>query len=150
MRAVGNSEKNSDHYGVRLRTPSPTASAPQRYSKLDTRPCLATLSPRMLGTILNAVGIVLGGIIGLWRPEAVNPKQERTFQVLLGAFTVFYGLRLVVISCDPPFTHILKQFGIIILSLMLGRLVGSLLRLQRLSNRIGMHARETFTAHAKG
>ena len=70
-------------------------------------------------------------------------------QVLLGVFTVFYGLRLTVMNLEPPFTHILKQFGVIILSLMLGRLVGWLLRLQKISNRIGQHARETFTEYAQ-
>jgi len=103
----------------------------------------------MLGTFLNAAAILIGGLIGLWRPGIVKPHWERRIQVLLGAFTVYYGLRLVVISLHPPFTHILKEFGIILLSLMLGRLLGSLMRLQKLSNRIGQQARETFTSYSK-
>lgn len=110
----------------------------------------STLAPRMLGAILNGVGIVIGGIVGLWRPGAIKPRHERTIQVLLGAFTVFYGLRLVALSFDPPFTHILKQFGIIILSLMVGRLLGTLLRLQNLSNQVGQRARETIGTYAQG
>ena len=101
----------------------------------------------LLGTILNAAGILIVGLIGLLRPAALKPEWERRIQVLLGALTVFYGLRLVVMSLHPPFTHVLKQFGIILLSLMLGRLLGGLLRLQKLSNKIGQQARETFTQY---
>jgi uncharacterized membrane protein YqgA involved in biofilm formation len=103
----------------------------------------------MLGSILNAAAIVVGGLIGLWRPGMVKPHWERRIQVLLGVFAVFYGLRLVVISLHPPFTHILKQFGIVLLSMMIGRLLGGLFRLQRLSNRIGQQARETFTLYSQ-
>jgi uncharacterized membrane protein YqgA involved in biofilm formation len=103
----------------------------------------------MLGTILNAAAILIGGLIGLWRPGIVKPQWERRIQVLLGVFTVFYGLRLVVMSLHPPFTHILKDLGIILVSLMVGRLLGGLLRLQKLSNRIGQQARETLTVYSK-
>jgi uncharacterized membrane protein YqgA involved in biofilm formation len=109
---------------------------------------MKTFGRMMLGAILNAAGIVIGGVIGLWRPGALTARQERLVQVLLGVFTVFYGLRLTVINLEPPFTHILKQFGVIILSLMLGRLVGSLLRLQKISNKVGQRAREAFAGHA--
>jgi uncharacterized membrane protein YqgA involved in biofilm formation len=101
------------------------------------------------GTILNAAAILIGGLIGLWRPGLVKPQWERRIQVLLGAFTVFYGLRLVVMSLHPPFTHILKGLGIVLLSLMVGRLLGGLFRLQKLSNRIGQQARETLTVYSK-
>jgi uncharacterized membrane protein YqgA involved in biofilm formation len=103
----------------------------------------------MLGTILNAVAILIGGGIALWRPRQVHPQWEQRMQLLLGAFAVFYGLRLVVVSLHPPFTHILKEMGIIVLSLMLGRLLAGLFRLQKLSNRIRQHAVETFTLYAK-
>ena len=103
----------------------------------------------MFGAILNAAGILIGGIIGLWRPAALTPKRERLIQVLLGVFTVYYGLRLAVMSLHPPFTHILKQLGIVILSLMAGRLLGGWLRLQKASNRIGQRAREVFTEYSQ-
>jgi len=103
----------------------------------------------MLGTTLNAAAILVGGFIGLWRPGIVKSEWERRIQVLIGAFTVFYGLRLVVVSLRPPFTHILKEMGIILLSLMAGRLLGGIVRLQKLSNRIGQQARETFAQYSK-
>ena len=67
------------------------------------------------------------------------------FKVLLGAFTVFYGLRLTWISLNGSSLQILKQLFIAVIALMIGKLTGQLLRLQKLSNRIGQIARERIT-----
>jgi len=92
--------------------------------------------------LLNLVGIVAGGIIGLFWRKGLSPQKESMFRVLLGVFTVFYGLRLTWISLNGPGAQILKQLGIAVLSLMLGKLAGQLLRLQKASNRLGQGARE--------
>ena len=100
----------------------------------------------MIGPLLNAGGIVVGGMIGLARHNPLSPAQEAFFKVGLGAFTVFYGLRLTWISLSGSFGHILRQLLVVVLALMIGRLAGSLLRLQRLSNRLGQKAREQIAA----
>src|SRR5437660_1143458 len=96
----------------------------------------------MIGTILNATGILFGGILGLTRNRALPAASEAFFKVALGAFTVFFGLRLTWISLNGSWTQILKQLLIIILALMAGKVTGHLMRLQKLSNRIGRDARE--------
>jgi len=96
----------------------------------------------MLGTILNATGIFLGGVIGLTRKRALPAASEAFFKVALGAFTVFYGLRLTWLSMNGSWSQILKQLLIIILALMAGKITGRLMRLQKLSNHIGRDARE--------
>src|SRR5438094_5972929 len=90
-------------------------------------------SSRMLGTILNVSGILIGGIIGLLRKKPLPPRTESFFKVALGAFTVFYGLRLTWLSLNGAFPHVLKQLLVAILAMMLGRILGHLLRLQKLS-----------------
>ena len=100
----------------------------------------------MLGTILNVAGILAGGIIGLTRRKPLSAKQEQFLKVLLGAFTVFYGLRITVMSLNGPFSHILKQLCIVVLSLMAGRVMGRLLRLQKFSNQLGQMAKQTMAA----
>src|SRR5882724_6586982 len=96
----------------------------------------------MTGTLLNIAGILVGAIIGLiWR-RGLAPSKESAFKVLLGAFTVFYGLRLTWISLNGSSLQILKQLFIAVIALMIGKLTGQLLRLQKLSNRIGQIARE--------
>jgi uncharacterized membrane protein YqgA involved in biofilm formation len=96
----------------------------------------------VIGTILNASGILVGGVIGLVRRKAFPPSTEAFFKVMLGVFTVYYGLRLTWLSLNGSGVQISKQLVILILSLMLGKLSGRLLGLQKLSNRIGRAASE--------
>jgi uncharacterized membrane protein YqgA involved in biofilm formation len=103
----------------------------------------------MIGPLLNAGAIVLGGIVGLARKHALSPAQEAFFKVGLGAFTVFYGLRLTWLSLGP-LSHILKQLLVIVLALMIGRILGRLARLQKFSNHLGQQAREKIAAARPG
>lgn len=100
----------------------------------------------LLGTILNVLGILLGGVLGLTRRKPLSPATESFFKVTLGAFTVFYGLRLTWLSLGGSFPHILKQLFIAVLALTLGKLAGRLLRLQKMSNRLGQSARARIAA----
>jgi len=102
--------------------------------------------PLMIGTALNVAGILIGGLAGLARRKPLSPVNESFFKVALGVFTVFYGLRLTWISVNGTFAQILKQLLIAVLALMLGKLAGRLLQLQRMSNRLGRQARERITA----
>lgn len=100
----------------------------------------------MTGTILNVIGIVVGGIVGLsWRKQ-MTPVNEAFFKVVLGAFTVFYGLRLTWVSLNGSFSRILLQLLVVVLALMLGKIMGRLLHLQKFSNSLGRGARESITA----
>ena len=96
----------------------------------------------MIGTLLNAVGIIAGGLTGLLGKGSLSAANESFFKVLLGAFAVFYGLRLTWLSLNGSFSAIAKQVAGMVLALILGRLVGRLLHLQALSNRIGRAASE--------
>ncbi|HLH55833.1 MAG TPA: DUF554 family protein [Verrucomicrobiae bacterium] len=100
----------------------------------------------MIGTILNVAGILIGGIIGLSRRKPLPAASEAYFKVVLGAFTVFYGLRLTWQSISGSFGEILKQLLIVVIALALGKLVGHLLRLQRMSNRVGRWARDNLSS----
>src|SRR5579859_1378855 len=96
----------------------------------------------MIGTILNVVGIVVGGVVGLVRRRPLSTASESYFKVVLGAFTVFYGLRLTWVSISGSFVEVLKQLTIIVLALSIGKLAGRALRLQKCSNALGRKARE--------
>ena len=96
----------------------------------------------MIGTILNVAGILTGGVIGLARRKPLSAQTESFFKVGLAAFTVFYGLRLTWMSLNGPLPHVLKQLLIAVLAMMVGKLIGHLLRLQKLSNYLGRIARD--------
>jgi uncharacterized membrane protein YqgA involved in biofilm formation len=100
----------------------------------------------MIGTFVNAAGILLGGILGLTRNRALPAASEAFFKVAVGAFITFYGLRLTWLGISGSFYQVLKQILITIIAMMLGRLVGRLLRFQKISNRIGRAARDNMSA----
>jgi uncharacterized membrane protein YqgA involved in biofilm formation len=100
----------------------------------------------MIGTALNVAGILIGGLAGLGRRKPLSPANESFFKVALGVFTIFYGLRLTWISVNGSFLQILKQLLIAVLALVLGKMTGRLLRLQKMSNRLGRDARERIAA----
>jgi uncharacterized membrane protein YqgA involved in biofilm formation len=91
----------------------------------------------MIGTLANVAGICIGGLIGIFRGGSVSPARESLFKVLLGVFTVFYGLQLAWLSLKGSPGQFFKRLLIIVLALILGKLLGQRLHLQKLSNRIG-------------
>jgi len=107
--------------------------------------CWAFLSvypAAMLGTLINVGGILAGGIAGLFWRKPFTPALEARLKIILAAFTVFFGLRLTWISFSGSFGQIARQFLILMFALSLGKILGHLLGLQALSNRLGRGARE--------
>jgi uncharacterized membrane protein YqgA involved in biofilm formation len=102
--------------------------------------------PMLLGTLLNVAGILIGGIVGLLRHKPLSVAQESWFKVAVGAFTVFYGLRLTWSSLGGSFAQAVKQLVIAVLALMLGKITGRILHFQKASNRLGQRAKEIITA----
>ena len=94
----------------------------------------------MTGTVLNAVAIVLFGLYALLARRQFSARVQECFRLGLGAATVFVGLQLVWRSVNGPPVRVLQQVGLLMLALVLGRLLGRLLRLQKLSNRLGRAA----------
>jgi len=100
----------------------------------------------MIGTTLNVVGILAGGIAGTIKRWSLSKATETNVKIVLGVFTVYYGLRLTILSLNGSLVQVLKQVGIAILALMAGKAIGRLLRLQRWSNRLGHEARERISS----
>jgi hypothetical protein len=98
------------------------------------------LSLRVIGAFLNATGILLGGLFGLVRRAPLSARAHFFFRNALGAFTVFFALRLVWLSVNGTFLSCLKQFFLAALAVALGHGIGKLLRLQAMSNLLGRHA----------
>ena len=98
----------------------------------------------MIGTILNAAGILIGGMVGLTVAKQMKPSTQFALKGLMGVLTVFVGLRLTVSSLGGGVGSVLKQVLIIVLALTLGRLTGRLLHLQKFLNRLGQYAKERY------
>ncbi|MBL9168415.1 MAG: DUF554 family protein [Verrucomicrobiales bacterium] len=97
----------------------------------------------IVGTIINGVGILAGGIAGLSMRGTLSAGRQETCKTVLGLATIGAGLHLTWTHLNGGFWSVLKQFTIVMIAMSLGRLVGRLLRLQRGSNRLGQLASET-------
>jgi len=99
-----------------------------------------------LGAFFNALGILLGALFGLVRRETIPARMEVIGRGVLGAATIFFGLRLVYENLGGTFLSALKQLGLVVLSLVLGNALGRLLKLQKLSNSLGRVAARAMAA----
>lgn len=106
----------------------------------------------MTGTLINAAAIVIGGLAGLWLRRGLPTATQNWLKVALGALTVYVGLRLtwISLSLSGSLLTVLKQLGLVVLAMMLGKIAGRLLGLQRASNRLGQFARERCAAARPG
>jgi len=95
----------------------------------------------MVGTILNALGILIGGIVGLTANKQPSPARQNILKIGMGALTVFFGLQMTVLSFRGSLLSWFKQLLIIVLAMMAGKIIGSLLRLQKRLNRLGQFAK---------
>src|SRR5688572_4492966 len=100
----------------------------------------------MIGIGINAIGIVVGGIVGLTRKKPLTAANESFFKVAMGAATVFLGLQLTWQNLNGSFGVFFKQLVIVLISKSLGKLIGKLLHLQKLSNSIGKYATSKMAA----
>ena len=98
-----------------------------------------------IGTVLNAAGILLGGVLGLTLKKPLSAPRQTALKGLLGVATVYAGLRLTLISLGPGWGPAFQQLLIVVLALIAGRLTGRLLRLQKLFNRLGRYANEKYS-----
>ena len=100
----------------------------------------------MTGAFLNALGILIGALLGLAMLESISLRAQVFFRSALGAFTVFFGLQLLWLSLPPSPGAALKQLAVAGLGVLVGFWLGRLLRLQRASNRVGRYAGELVAA----
>jgi hypothetical protein len=94
----------------------------------------------MTGAFFNALGILLGALFGLAQRAPLSLRTQDYFRRALGAFTVFFGLRLVWLGVNGTFGSCAKQLFLALLAVTLGNWLGRLLRLQQISNRLGRFA----------
>lgn len=94
----------------------------------------------MIGAFLNALGILLGALLGLIRREPLTAQTQTYCKSLLGAFTAFCGLQLVWLNVGGTAGSMTKQLFITFLAVVLGSLLGRVLALQKMSNYLGRYA----------
>ena len=94
----------------------------------------------MIGAFLNAIGILVGGLLGLVLRRPLSLRVQVLFRSALGTAVFFFGLRLVWLSLGGSFLVETKQILIALLAVSVGFWLGKFVRLQKLSNRLGRPA----------
>src|SRR5947207_2151356 len=107
-------------------------------------------SVRMVGTIINAAAILMGGVAGRSAKGQMTLAHQTALKILLGAFTVYVGLSATWEGLNGRVPHVLKQLGIVLLALMLGNLSGKLLRIQKALNHLGQYAKQKISGTHPG
>jgi uncharacterized membrane protein YqgA involved in biofilm formation len=102
----------------------------------------------LLGTSLNAAGILIGGMLGLLLARQFSASTQLAVRGMIGVFTIFIGLRMTWLSLNGSPMQVLRQVLVVILALGFGRLLGRLLHIQKGLNRLGHYANQRF-AEAK-
>jgi uncharacterized protein len=97
-----------------------------------------------IGTLLNALGILIGGVLGLTLRRQLTHPTQVALKGALGVLVIFVGLKTTWDNVGGGFGSVLKQMTIVILALMLGRITGRLLHLQKGLNHLGQYARQRF------
>lgn len=105
----------------------------------------------MTGTIINTAAIVAGGIAGLTLAKHLTPARKVWLKMFLGALVIYAGGSTIWRALtNHTFGESAKLIGIALLALVLGNVVGVLLRLQRGLNRLGEYAKERFASTRPG
>ena len=104
----------------------------------------------MTGTLVNVAAILVGALAGLTLRRGIPPGVQNWLKVALAGLTVFFGLQLTWMSVNGTALGILKQMTIVILAMMLGKVTGRLMRIQKGSNRLGQYARRRCAAARPG
>ncbi len=104
----------------------------------------------MTGAFLNALGILIGALFGLALRRPLSLRTQFFFRSILGVLTVFIGLHLVWLSVDGAFSSVLKQIFIALLAMIIGKLLGQLLGLQKISNQLGRYAGNVLSSPSPG
>ncbi len=98
----------------------------------------------MTGTVLNAVGILIGSLIGLMLARQFSGPTQLLWRSLMGFVTVILGLHITWAGLSDNFSGFLLRFLVLILALTVGSITGRILHIQKGLNRLGQYAGSRF------
>ena len=104
----------------------------------------------MTGALLNAIGILSGGLLGLTMKRQFSAPVQLALRGLMGVVSVVVGLKLTWMSINGTAIHCLKQIVIMVLGMMLGKIAGQTLHIQDSLNQVGKFATRKFTSAKPG
>jgi uncharacterized membrane protein YqgA involved in biofilm formation len=104
----------------------------------------------LIGPVLNGAAIIVAVAVALLTRVTISARHQGNLRVLLGACIVWYGLKLTWTSLSGSFGMLIKQFATVLLAMVVGKIIGRLFHLQKLSNSIGRFANQKLEAATGG
>jgi uncharacterized protein len=105
----------------------------------------------VIGTLINTGAVLLGGSVGLLTSKDPSARLQVNLKRLLGALVIYVGFSTTLKSLGHTgWSHIPKQVVIVLLALILGNLIGRILRLQDRLNKVGEFARRAMARGQAG
>ena len=104
----------------------------------------------LIGPLLNGAAIIIAVAVALLTRKMIPARQQGNLRVLFGAAIVWFGLKLTWSSLSGSIGFWIKQMATVLLAMALGKIIGRILRLQKLSNSIGPFANRKMEAAATG
>lgn len=98
----------------------------------------------MLGVFVNITTVVIGGIIGLFLKQGLNEKVKKVVMQAIGLSTIVIGISSAILT---------ESILLLIISLVIGGVIGALLKIEDNLDKLGMRIEERFSGEggfAKG
>jgi uncharacterized protein len=95
----------------------------------------------MLGTLINLLGIGVGGIAGIFKWPALSMANQSRVRVALAVAAVVLGLGMTWQSLGSGISQMGWRLALVFLALVLGNATGRALGLQNWSNHLGQKAK---------
>jgi hypothetical protein len=103
----------------------------------------------MTGAFANAIGILLGSLLGLsWAPT-FSTKHQIQIRNVIGLLTILAGGRLIWSGLHGTFGLGIKELIVALLAVIFGNWIGRALALQKISNTVGRFASNLITIAKK-
>lgn len=98
----------------------------------------------MLGVFVNITTVVIGGVIGLFLKQGLNEKVKKVVMQAIGLSTIIIGISSAILT---------ESILLLIISLVIGGVIGALLKIEDNLDKLGMKIEEKFSSEggfAKG
>lgn len=98
----------------------------------------------MLGVFVNIGAVVIGGVIGLFLKKGLSDKIKKVVMQAIGLSTIVIGISSAILT---------ESMLLLIMSLVIGGIIGSLLKIEDNLDKLGLTIEEKFSSEggfAKG
>jgi len=87
-----------------------------------------------IGSIVNALAVIIGSLIGMAFCKYVSEKIRTTIFQVIGLFTLVLGFKMALAT---------QQFLLLLICLVLGAIIGELLNIEQLFERVGSRIKKS-------